>query len=326
MKKVLKIFLISALSLIILILAVFTIITNKTLTKKMAPVLPRDNPASVEFVYDKSRDKLYDPKREELFIRRQPEEESFPRLKACSEVVSIISSDGLNLKAYLHRNTDNHNYMIFMHGHSDTPKMSSPFAMHFVDMGWNVLVPGQRGHGWSEGNFIDMGAFARFDCRQWIEFITDMDKDAKIVLFGVSMGAATVMMTTGLEIPSNVICCIEDCGYTSVYEQMKDSVEKLGLPAGIVMTISRILSKMKFGYDIKEISPLEAVKKSRTPTLFIHGAKDDYVPFWMQDKLYEAAACQKEKLVIQSAPHAVSAFHEPEKYWNGVDTFVKKYF
>ena len=245
-----------------------------------------------------------------------------------SEKVETTSFDGLKLKACFVKNSINsHKYGIFMHGYKDTPVKMEDYGHHFYDKGWNIIIPGQRGHSWSEGTFIDMGFFARKDVLSWINYINQQDSEAKILLYGVSMGAATVMMTTGLSLPENVLCAVEDCGYTSIWDQFSYRLKKeFGLPSFPFLTVAEKIAEQKYGMDFHSISPENQLPHSRTPTLFIHGTADDFVPYYMMDILFKAAACEKEKVSIPDAKHAKSIYENPELYWQSVDSFVEKYF
>ena len=157
-------------------------------------------------------------------------------------------------------------------------------------------------------------------------YITEKDSEAKIVLHGASMGAVTVMNATGEELPENVICCIEDCGFTSLLEQYKFQLkELLKIPPEPLLKFFNPIIKNKAGFDIKENSPLKQIKKSKTPTLFIHGDNDSTVPFWMNYHLYQNARCEKERLVVEGATHAAAGYVYPEIYWEVITKFINKY-
>lgn len=218
-------------------------------------------------------------------------------------------------------------YVIFCHGYTGDPNTDNVFAKRYYDMGYNLLMPYSRAHGKSEHNYCTMGWFERHDIVDWTRYIADKNPDAKIVLHGVSMGAATVMMATGEVMPSNVKCCIADCGFTDLWTLYSYQIRNQfpGVPAGLLLTVANSVSKFKIGFDFKEASALEQVKKSLTPTLFIHGEKDDFVPFWMNYSLYDAAGCEKQRLVVPDSAHAVSELVNPELYWSTVKEFISKY-
>ncbi len=135
------------------------------------------------------------------------------------EHLYITSNDGLNLHNYVLTQPDSNKWVITVHGYgSEGIKMSS-YSQNFYNMGYNVIMPDLRGHGNSEGDYIGMGWDERLDIIDIINHIVELDPDSEIVLFGVSMGAATVMNTSGEILPSNVKAIIEDCGYTSTWDE-----------------------------------------------------------------------------------------------------------
>ena len=140
------------------------------------------------------------------------------------------------------------------------------------------------------------------------------------------MGAATVMSVSGEKLPTNVRAIIEDCGYTSAWNQFAYQLKALfKLPAFPMMYTASIICKIRAGYFISEASPIKQIKKSITPTLFIHGDADKFVPFFMLDELYNASPVQKEKLVIKGAAHVKSSKVDPNLYWSTIENFLKKH-
>lgn len=218
-------------------------------------------------------------------------------------------------------------YVIFCHGFTGDPNTDNVFAKRYYDMGYNLIMPYSRAHGKSEHNYCTMGWRERLDIVDWARYIADKNPNAKIVLHGVSMGSATVMMATGETMPENVKCCIADCGFTTLWDLYSYQLRNLipAIPAGLILNAANAVSKLKIGFDFKEASAIEQVKKSVTPTLFIHGEKDDFVPFWMNYSLYEAAGCEKQRLVVPDSPHAVSELVNPELYWSTVTDFIGRY-
>ncbi len=217
-------------------------------------------------------------------------------------------------------------YAVVCHGYTSSPRDMALYARRFANMGYNVLLPAMRAHGKSEHKYCTMGWLDRLDVIDWIKYIVAYNPNAKIVLHGVSMGSATVMNVTGESLPQNVKCAVADCGYTSVMDvfsvQVREQYNLTPFPfLNAANTVSKILAK----FDFKKASPLSQVKKSATPTLFIHGDRDDFVPFWMLHPIYEAASCEKQKLIVGGALHAVSAVLNPELYWSTVEEFINKY-
>lgn len=241
--------------------------------------------------------------------------------------IYINSFDNLKLHGYKILNEkSNNNWVITVHGYTSKGIDMSSYAKRFYDMGYNVLIPDLRSHGESEGNSIGMGWIDRLDILKWIDLLLEENKNAKFILHGVSMGAATVSMVSGENLPSNVKTIIADCGYTSVWEQFSHKLESMySLPAFPVMNASSIIAKFKAGYGLKEASTLKQVSKSKTPILFIHGDQDNFVPYRMMDELYNATSSDKEKLTIKGARHAKSSKVNPDLYWSTIESFINRY-
>ncbi len=133
-------------------------------------------------------------------------------------------------------------------------------------------------------------------------------------------------MAAGETLPDNVKVIVEDCGYTSVWDEFAVQLKNIfRLPAVPLLNIVSVYSKLVHGFGFKEASAANALKKCKLPILFIHGTDDSFVPFSMMDKLYNAAAGEKEKLVVEGAKHIQSDVAAPEIYWSTIENFVKKY-
>lgn len=239
----------------------------------------------------------------------------------------ITSQDGLKLHSYHVKNQSSSNkWVITVHGYTSEGINMSSYAKKYYDNGYNVLIPDLRSHGLSEGDYIGMGWDDRLDIISWINYILNEDPNADIVLHGISMGAATVLMTSGEKIPSNVKVIIADCGYTSVWDEFAYQLDDLfSLPEFPILNVSSIVSKIRAGYFLGEASSIEQVKKSKTPILYIHGDQDDFVPYYMMEELYNATSSEKEMLTIKGSEHAKASEVDPETYWTTVNNFINKY-
>lgn len=237
----------------------------------------------------------------------------------------IESYDKLQLHSYVVTQNSN-KWAIVVHGYGGSGKLMSDKSKYFYDMGYNVLIPDLRGHGKSEGDYIGMGWKDRLDIISWINFIIKENPNAEIVLHGTSMGAATVLMTSGENLPSNVKAIVADCAYTSAWDEFSYQLETyLKVPSYYILNVTNMVTKLKAGYSLKEASALESVKKATVPILFIHGDKDKFVPYSMMDKLYDATNSPKEKLTIEGGEHANSDLVSPFLYWLTVEDFLNQY-
>lgn len=238
--------------------------------------------------------------------------------------IFVTSKDNLRLHGVKFRASANsHNYAIVVHGYSSSCRHVFDLAHHYQIRGYNVVTPDLRACGESEGSYIGMGWLDKDDILIWISSILDEDPDAKIVLHGVSMGAATVMMLSGEDLPKNVVAIIEDCGYTRVDEVFSSELKlRFNLPPFPIINSTSLVAKLRAGYSLKEASSLEQIKRASVPILFIHGSLDDFIPVEMCHRLYDAANCKKEKLIIDSAGHNQSRFLQPDEYYQAVFDFI----
>lgn len=243
--------------------------------------------------------------------------------------VYLTSEDGLQLHArqILQPEEENHRWAVVCHGYKSNGSRMADYAAAFYQRGFSVLVPDARGHGQSEGDYIGMGWPERRDIVGWTNMILEHDPDAEIILFGVSMGAATVMMTAGeADLPANVKLAIEDCGYTSVWDEFSVQLNDLfGLPPFPIIPVTSLVCKARAGYFFGEASAEAQVAKATIPMLFIHGQEDAFVPYSMLQEVYDAANCPKEILSVPGAAHAESAAVSPELYWSTIDQFLDTY-
>ena len=239
----------------------------------------------------------------------------------------LISSDNLKLHSYQIKNkTYSDKWVITVHGYTSEGINMSTYAKHYYDNGYNVLIPDLRGHGLSEGSYIGMGWDDRLDIISWINYILNENSNAEIVLHGVSMGAATVLMTSGEEISPNVKVIVSDCGYTSVWDEFAYQLDTLfSLPEFPILNVSSIVAKIRAGYFLGKASSIDQVKNSKTPILYIHGDQDDFVPYYMMEKLYNATSSEKEMLTIKGAEHAKASEVDPITYWTTVNNFINTY-
>ena len=243
-------------------------------------------------------------------------------------VVQISSYDGYKLTAYEIFNMNSDRFAILVHGYRGDAMSMSFYAYKYFGEGYNVLLLNLKGHAQSEGRYIGMGLGDSKDVVLWVQYLASKHPNCKIVLHGVSMGASTVMMATGENLPQNVKVAVADCGFSNAYEQFKYvAKDVLHLPfSGLIMHSANTFSLFHTKTALKDIDVISRLQKSTTPTLFIHGDADDFVPFYMLDKVYEAHTDpQKEKLIVHGATHAYSASKDPELYFSTTFEFIDRY-
>ena len=241
------------------------------------------------------------------------------------ESSNLTADDGTELAAwYFAASESTHDYAVCLHGYTNEPIGMARYVKRFHDRGMNVLAPAARAHERSGGDYIGMGWPERLDVVAWIERVVQADPEARILVFGESMGAATAMNVAGESLPANVKCIIEDCGYTSVWDEFSLQLKNVfGLPSFPLLDVANLVCNVRAGYDFHKASSVEQLKHATVPMLFIHGDQDTFVPYDMLDQNYDACASKvKQKLTIHGATHAKSAQVDPELYWNTVNNFL----
>ena len=215
---------------------------------------------------------------------------------------------------------------IVVHGYGDNHLVFLYLARMYRDeFNFNILLPDLQFHGYSEGESIQMGWLDRFDVLNWINVAYSLYPNDFMILHGVSMGAATVMMTSGEPLPDYVKCFVEDCGYSSVKDQFNHNrKQSFGFIPPDVLQSASLVTKQKYGWSFWEASSVKQLAKSTAPMLFIHGDADDFVPFDHLWKNYEAKKKgYKEYYVCHGAVHANSFQKDPETYKARVLGFIQ---
>jgi len=257
----------------------------------------------------------------DLFISYVDEIEELP----CKRVF-IRSFDGLKLSARYYETSPDAPVEILMHGYRAAA--AGDFAGIFQilrKLGHNLLLVDQRACGRSEGLTVTFGIKERQDCLSWIRYIQRHNgEDTKIILYGVSMGAATVMMASELDLPDNVIGIIEDCGYSSPKDIICKVAQNMGLPAKLLYPFARIAASVFGRFDLESASAEEALRHAKVPMLFIHGYQDGFVPYYMLGQVFEACGSDKTTETFDRGEHAVSCLSDPWKYEKVVGTFIKR--
>ena len=254
---------------------------------------------------------------------RNEEEKSRIFLSKCSDVY-IKSKDGLTLHAYLYKGESN-KFLLTIHGYKGKATNNGILYRALAEEGYSILVLDVRGHGKSEGKWLSMGLWEKEDTLLWIEYIRKTNPDALIALHGVSMGASTVMMASGSN-PEGVKAAIEDCGYSSLYDEFSCQLKALfHLPPHPLLDIISLWCRIRLGLSFSSIRPVDAVKKTTIPMLFIHGSEDTFVPTWMVYPCYENHRGPKELWIAKESVHARCMDEYKDEYNEKCFSFVERF-
>ena len=224
------------------------------------------------------------------------------------EDLCVTSFDGLKLYGKFYEYAPGAPIELMFHGYrGDGDRDLAGGVQRCRKLGRSALIVDQRACGRSEGSVITFGINERRDCLTWLDKMQErFGPDQKIILTGISMGAATVLMAAGEELPENVIGILADCGFHSPKAIIKKVIRQMGLPAELMYPFTKLGAKLFGHFDLEETTPEEAVKKCRLPVIFYHGEADDYVPCEMSRICYEACPTRKCLVTVPGAGHGLS--------------------
>lgn len=242
------------------------------------------------------------------------------------EEFDITSFDGLNLHAKYYEYAPNATMEIMFHGYRGSAErdLCGGIQRCFA-LGRNVLLVDQRTSDGSDGNVISFGINESRDCLAWIDFaIKHFGPDVKIILTGISMGASTVIMAAGNDLPENVVGVLADCGYNSPRDIIKKVIRQMHLPADLLYPFVKLGAKIFGKFDLEETSPEEAIKNCKVPIILFHGDADDFVPCEMSKLNYDACTSPKRLVTIPGAGHGLGYMLDPEGYLKAVAEFFSE--
>ena len=169
---------------------------------------------------------------------------------------------------------------------------------------------------------MSFGILERYDCRQWAEYILQrFGYDTKIVLYGISMGASTVLMASDKNLPSNVVGILADCGFHSAKEVICAVAKSMHFPSNLLYPFVNLGARLFGRFDLEELTAVDSVCNCKIPVLFFHGEEDHYVPSYMSQKIFNACASRKKLVVIPGAAHGLSFPVDPNRYITEMKAF-----
>lgn len=240
------------------------------------------------------------------------------------EDVSVTSFDGLTLRGRFYEYAPGATVELMFHGYrgySDRDLCGG--VQRCFALGHSALLVDQRASGSSEGSIISFGVNESRDCHTWLSFMEKrFGPEVKVILTGISMGAATVMMAAGRPLPQTVVGVLADCGYTSAKEIIQKIIRQMGLPVKLAYPFVKLGAYLYGGFRLEESPPVEAVTRCPVPIFFIHGEDDDFVPCEMSRKNYEACKAPRKFLfTVPGAGHGLGYPVMPKKYIDALKEF-----
>ena len=235
---------------------------------------------------------------------------------------TVEAEDGYVLHVLFLRNpSPADRYVLISHGYTDNRFGALKYAKMYLDLGFNVIVYDLRGHGLNEPAFCtysvresrDLLALIRDSRQRWPEM-------SLFGLHGESLGAASSVAVLKEKPPVDFV--VADCGFSDIVPVLKGGLKQMRIP-GFLADIASVCAKLRFGYSYREMRPIESLKGSTVPVLFIHGAEDLFIPPEHSRRMKEAAEGYAELRLIPGAGHAASVLTDPEAYREAVSAFLE---
>lgn len=300
----------------ILLLLALSVLAISYFCYRTAFFSPRKN----RDVLPEAHGKQFDPHRDTM--RR-----IFSQLAARKyEDVTVRSHDGLLLAGKYYHVRDGAPLAIAFHGYRSCSMTDFAGGSELCfEMEQNLLLIDERAHGKSEGCTISFGIEERYDCLTWVQYaVNRFGKDVKIVLYGISMGAATVLMASGLELPENVKAVVADCPYSSPSDIIRKVCKDRHYPPHLSYPFVLLGARLFGHFDLNATTAAQAVKRSRVPILIIHGESDRFVPAEMSAQIAHAAPQNVRRETFPDADHGISFLCDEARYKSLVREFVAK--
>lgn len=239
------------------------------------------------------------------------------------EDVVIKSRDGVKLFGRFYDKENRRGIVIMMHGYRSMSENDFSCSSEYVhSQGFAMLLCDERAHGKSGGFVMTFGIRERWDVLDWVNYVEKRFPGEKIIVEGLSMGAATVVMAAGEGYPPSVRGIIADCGYTSPKEIISSVIKSCHLPVKVFYPLVRLAGRVFGMFDCEDCSAVEAAKKATVPVLFIHGEADDFVPCDMGRKNFEAYAGPKKLVTVPGAGHGLSYVVDMDKCQRALVEFL----
>lgn len=244
--------------------------------------------------------------------------------------VTVKSFDGLTLNGFLKKAKNAKRIILAVHGYkSNCFKDFALVSEHLFQSDCTVLFIEQRAHGASESDFTSFGINERHDCITWLDFIVgNISSELPVYLYGVSMGAASVLMASGKQLPSNVKGIIADSPFTSPIDIISYTLDRKSKKNVNKEKIKEQLDKMimkRFGFSLYDFSVDEALKSISRPVLLFHGTSDRLTPFSMTEEIFHNCHSEKNLVIFENSKHLHGCFDYRNKYLDSLDKFFEKY-
>ncbi len=303
--------------------AAFSAISYTVTRNLMKVALNRENPKNIQ----REKERLSGSKKfADIFCHIEAAAKKLEDSN-CEEI-ELISRDGIRLVGHWHESENPKRVIIAMHGwRSSWSQDFGAISDFWYDNDCSVLFAEQRGQNKSGGEYMGFGLLERYDCLDWIDWVNDRTTGKlPIYLGGVSMGATTVLMAAGSELPETVKGIVADCGFTSPGAIWKHVAKKnLHIPYGIYRDLANGMCRKRIHFGADDYSCPEALGRCTVPVMFVHGTEDSFVPIEMTYENYKACVSPKRLFVVPGAEHGMSYLTDMAGYESAIKGFWNDY-
>ncbi|MET3195593.1 alpha/beta hydrolase [Bacillus sp. OAE603] len=236
---------------------------------------------------------------------------------------TVPSHYGYQLKGFLYEMYDTNKWVIITHGVTVNKNNSIKYVELFLKLGFNVLTYDHRRHGESGGNTTSYGFYEKYDLQTIIHYLKDLKGHILFGIHGESMGAATLLQYAGF-VEDSADFYISDCSFSTFEEQLVYRLKvEYNIPKWLILPVASIWLKIREGFWIKDISPLDAIPHIKNPILFIHSKPDLYIPYSHSMQLYDAKTQGRRELFLtENGGHAMSLNENKSEYYAAVSSFL----
>jgi len=298
-----------------------TLVSNKLTKALVEEALNRHEPKSIKPIKDNKLDAIFENEVYKDTVAKGEELKEKPMRE-----IEITANDDTRLVGHYYSCQNPKRIVLAMHGwRSNWYRDFGASADFLHNNDCDILYVEQRGQGNSGGEYMGFGMVERYDCLSWVNWLMENTQEIPIYLLGISMGAATVLMASGFNLPNRVKGIVADCGFTSAKEIFKHVSTKVHLPYSLRQSEIENLCREKINYGAGDYSTIDALKDNKTPVLFIHGTDDNFVPVSMTYENYRACTAPKRLFVVPGADHAASYLVDKEGYESNVLDFFSSF-
>ena len=216
--------------------------------------------------------------------------------------------------------------VIIAHGYKQNKESMANLAHMYHRLGFNVLLPDNRGHGANNAPYISFGWWDHYDYLVWLKLVQQrIGSHSQIYVHGVSMGGVIALLLSGEKLPPAVKGIIADCAFSSLLKEFKYLIHlKVKVPVKPLLKIIDKINQRKNGFSLTKVNSLNQIAKSKVPIFIIHGANDKYVPTAMAYENYQAIPHQRKLWIVPKAAHALAFWVNPQLYQKQVRSFIQE--